>query len=88
MHRRTLLGTTSAALALAVAPGASAQETYPARPIRLLVPFSAGGTTDVFARKFAERIGRVLNQSVVVENKAGASGAIAAAELARARPDG
>lgn len=88
MHRRTLLGSTSAALALAVAPGASAQETYPARPIRLLVPFSAGGTTDVFARKYAERIGRVLNQSVVVENKAGASGAIAAAELARARPDG
>jgi tripartite-type tricarboxylate transporter receptor subunit TctC len=65
-----------------------AQEPYPARPIRLLVPFSAGGTTDVFARKYAERMSRVLGQSVVVENKAGASGAIAAAETARARPDG
>jgi tripartite-type tricarboxylate transporter receptor subunit TctC len=85
MHRRTFgLGTASLALIGPVA----AQEVYPSRPIRLLVPFSPGGTTDLFARKFAERIGRVLGQSVVVENKAGASGAIAAAEAARARPDG
>lgn len=85
MHRRTL-GLATAGLALSRA--AAAQDAYPSRPIRLLVPFSPGGTTDLFARKFADRIGRVLGQGVIVDNKAGASGAIAAAETARARADG
>jgi tripartite-type tricarboxylate transporter receptor subunit TctC len=65
-----------------------AQDAYPSRPIKLLVPFSPGGTTDLFARKYAERLGKKLNQPVVPENKAGAAGAIAAAETARAPADG
>lgn len=65
---------------------AVAQE-YPARPVRLLIPFAPGGTTDVFARKYAERMSREGVQ-MIPENKAGASGAIAAAEVARATPDG
>lgn len=67
---------------------AFAQEAYPTRPIKLLVPFSPGGTTDVFARKYAERMSRELGQQMYAENKAGASGAIAAAEAARSNPDG
>ena len=65
---------------------AMAQE-YPARAVRLLIPFAPGGTTDVFARKYAERMSREGVQ-MIPENKAGASGAIAAAEVARATPDG
>ncbi|MFH1026829.1 MAG: tripartite tricarboxylate transporter substrate binding protein, partial [Pseudomonadota bacterium] len=67
---------------------AFAQEVYPTRPIKLLVPFSPGGTTDVFARKYAERMSRELGQQMYAENKVGASGAIAAAEAARSNPDG
>ncbi len=74
--------------ALGLPQTASAQEAYPARPVRLLVPFSPGGTTDLFARKFGDRLARKLGQPVVIENKAGAAGAIAAAETARAKPDG
>jgi len=77
-----------AALAIALPVLGQAQETYPSRPIKMLVPFAPGGTTDLFARKYAERLARRLGQPVVIENKAGAAGAIAAAETARAKPDG
>jgi tripartite-type tricarboxylate transporter receptor subunit TctC len=70
-------------------PGVSwAQESYPDRPIRIVLGFSAGGPTDLVARRLAERLTGILRQPVVVENKSGASGTIAAAEVARARPDG
>ena len=67
---------------------AVAQGKYPDRPIRIVVGFAAGGPTDVMARKLAAKIGPILGQSVVVDNKPGASATIAIAEVARSKPDG
>jgi tripartite-type tricarboxylate transporter receptor subunit TctC len=61
---------------------------YPTQPVTLVVPFSAGGPTDVLARTLAISLGQTLGQSVVVENRAGAGGTIGAGHVARARPDG
>jgi tripartite-type tricarboxylate transporter receptor subunit TctC len=76
-----------ALLLAATAPPALAQ-TWPAKPIRLLVPFTPGGSQDVIGRLFAQKVGEGLGQQVVVENKAGAGGQIATQEVARAAPDG
>src|SRR6266403_687666 len=73
--------------ALAVAPQVRAAE-YPTRPIKLVVPYAAGGPTDVLGRLVCEYLGRDLKQVVVVENKAGAQGAIGAEAEARSEPDG
>jgi tripartite-type tricarboxylate transporter receptor subunit TctC len=83
--RRTLL---RAAAAAAVAPGAVMAQAWPNRPIRLICPWTAGGSIDGVMRAMGTVVGRVLNTTVVVENKAGASGVLGATELARARPDG
>jgi tripartite-type tricarboxylate transporter receptor subunit TctC len=89
MIRRTLLGTLAATAALAaLTPSLLAQEVYPSRSIRLVVPFPAGGATDVVARHYATAMSRELGQELVVENKAGAAGAIGAADVARGRADG
>jgi tripartite-type tricarboxylate transporter receptor subunit TctC len=75
-----------AAALLAAAPVFA--QTYPTRPITLTVPFAAGGPTDTIARIMAERMGRALGQSIVVENVTGAGGSIAVTKVARASPDG
>ena len=89
-HRRALIRAIGAALALAAA-GAIAQtpaSNWPNKPIRYIVPFAPGGTTDILARTVGERLGAALGQPIVVENKPGQGGSIGAAELARAAPDG
>ena len=85
--RRALLALIVAALALAAARGADAQD-YPSRPIKLVVAFTAGGTTDFVARLLADRLRTVLGQPVIVENRPGANGAIAAEYVAKSDPDG
>jgi tripartite-type tricarboxylate transporter receptor subunit TctC len=79
---------TLAACALALASGAALAQTYPSRPIKFLVPFSPGSGTDIIARTVGEAMSRNIQQPVVVENKPGAGGTIAAAQVARAEPDG
>jgi tripartite-type tricarboxylate transporter receptor subunit TctC len=81
-----LLFTACAALSLALP--SIAQDGYPSRPIRIVVPYAAGGATDFVARTVGERLSKALGQPVVVDNKSGAAGAIGAAEVARARADG
>ena len=84
MIRRSLL-----ALGILAAFGTAAHaQNYPTKPIKLLVPFAAGGTTDLVARVIADPLGRELGQPVVVENRGGGGGAIGAAETARAPADG
>ncbi|GAA0801189.1 tripartite tricarboxylate transporter substrate binding protein [Cupriavidus gilardii] len=67
---------------------ASAQSDWPSRPITYVVPYPAGGTTDIIARLVAQKLGKALQTTVVVENKPGATGAIGSAFVARAQPDG
>jgi tripartite-type tricarboxylate transporter receptor subunit TctC len=78
----------AAAVAAALAAGGAAAQDYPSRPIRLVVAFAAGGTTDFVARQIAEKAKASLGQSIVVENKPGANGAIGADFVAKAEPDG
>ncbi len=78
----------AALFAGALAAGGAAAQDYPARPIRMIVAFSAGGTTDYVARLIADRVKGALGQAVVVENKPGANGAIGADYVAKAEPDG
>ena len=87
--RRTLLKTVAAAATMAaIAPAVWAADNYPSRPIKLIVPFGAGGSTDIVARLLADKMGPILGQAVVIENKGGAGGSIGAAEIAKSAPDG
>ena len=82
--KRTLI----TVLGLATAAMGHAQGAWPTKPITLVVPFAAGGPTDVVARTLGAAMGKTLGQSVVVENKLGAGGTVAAGYVAKAAPDG
>lgn len=89
LHRRRFIAAGAAAAALPLlSRRSSAQAAWPSRQIRMVVSYPAGGQTDLLARGFGDFISRKVGQTVVVENKAGASGAIGAVEVARAEPDG
>src|SRR3977135_947699 len=75
-------------LPLALGPGATRAQTYPSGPLRIVVPFQAGGSTDMVARTLAQKLKDRFNQPVLVENRAGANGTIGAALVAKSPPDG
>jgi tripartite-type tricarboxylate transporter receptor subunit TctC len=86
MKRRSLLQAAPWLLGLSAA--AQAQPIYPQKPIRYIVPVAAGGGSDMIGRTFCERLGRVLGQTVVVDNQSGGGGVIASLNTAKAAPDG
>lgn len=88
MKRRNLQAEVAVAIACISSTSAWAQSKYPDRPITIVVPSAPGGTTDFSARLIAEPLSRALGQSVIVDNKAGASGNIGNQFVARAKPDG
>lgn len=86
--RRRLLPLAAAAVALTALSSSVSAQTYPARPITMIVPYPPGGLFDVLARVLGEHMRKVLAQTIVIENVGGASGSIAMARAARAAPDG
>ena len=85
---RRLWRAVTCAFGLAVLVTQAPAQTYPAKPVRIIVPYAPGGLTDVVARLYSEQLRQRFGRSVFVENKPGASGIIAIEEMARARPDG
>ena len=86
--RRRLITSFSGALLLACSAGALAQEAWPSRPVRMVVPFAPGGSTDVVARMVGQRLSTLWGQPVVIENRAGAGGNVGADAVAKAPGDG
>ncbi len=88
LQRRSLLKALAGSAALAAAPALRAQAAWPTQPVKLLVAFPAGGPTDLTMRVLAENAGKLLGQTVVVENKPGAGGTLPAQQLLTTQPDG
>lgn len=88
MRHHPLLASSLTALGLTFAASAAMAQGYPNKIIKLQVPFAPGGTTDIVARVIADPLGKILGQSVIVENKAGGGGVVGANETAKASPDG
>lgn len=90
MNKRTFLAAACSAVAVAALPAANAyaQATYPDKPIRVIMPWAAGGPTDVVGRVIAVQMGEILGQPLVIETRAGASGTIGTAQVAKAPADG
>ena len=89
LARRDVLRLAASAAALPLLPGLARAQAYPSRPITMVVPFPAGGPTDVIARTIAERMRNSLGQTVVIENTSGAAnGSVGMGRIARATPDG
>jgi tripartite-type tricarboxylate transporter receptor subunit TctC len=86
MNRRTLTASIAAACCIAAAPALA--QAWPAKPVTIIVPFAAGGNTDVMARIFAEHLGKRLGQNFIIENRAGAGGVTGLNAAAKAAPDG
>src|ERR1043166_10038789 len=86
--RKVFLGLAAACFAVLAGTVGAAAQAYPSRPVTMIVPFPAGGITDIIARIVAEGMRNALGQPVVVENVAGAGGTIGVTRLARATPDG
>ena len=87
--RRTCLALAGAALAaFGFAQGPAAAQTWPTRPVTMIIPFAAGGPTDVLGRIMAERLSQILGQQVVVENVGGAGGMTGTARVSRGQADG
>jgi tripartite-type tricarboxylate transporter receptor subunit TctC len=86
MDRRCFL--TGLGASLVAAPAVRAQDKYPSRPIRLVIPFPPGGPTDMMGRLYGERLSALLGQPVVIDNKAGAGGIVGADLVAKSKPDG
>lgn len=87
-RRRFALGGLALAAAAAVVPLTAAAQDYPSKPVTIIVPFAAGGTTDILARVIGQALTKELGQSVIVDNRAGAGGNIGAALAAKAQADG
>ena len=88
MNRRKFLVASAAAATAPYTLGTAWADIYPSRPVKLIVPFAPGGSTDVIARVISEPLWKQIGQPVVVDNKAGAGGIVGTMELVRAAPDG
>jgi len=86
--RRTILTGAAALGGMSLLPRRARADQWPTRPVKLVVPFAAGGTTDILARVVAAKVSEEFGQQFIVENKTGAGGNIAAEFVAKAEPDG
>src|SRR3954451_2536582 len=88
LPRRKILYLAASAAALMATPRIALSQSYPARPVRVVVPFAPGGPTDIFARLIVQKLSEQLGKQFYIENVGGASGSIGTAQVARAAPDG
>jgi len=88
MQFRTIRAVLLTAFAISMTPAAQSAEKFPTRPVRMIVPYAPGGATDIVARQLATKLSEFWGYQVVVDNRAGGSGAIALETVARALPDG